>query len=297
MKYNLSGPQYLTGSGYLVTYCPEHPKAWASGKVRVHIAVAYEKYGDIPDGYVVHHLDLNKLNNDPSNLIILPEMQHKELHRYLDKHPECIGMSEEDTMKLFTEKHISELIREDIPENELGQLELEKQRLEKKLKSPFFTNDEKAVLKKDLEDTKTKIRNIRAINNKKPHPKEKLIEILEEEHNILAASKRFGVSYQTFRAWCHKEHIDLDPYVFEPSRHSKVLTKVCPVCGKSFTCTERDEKTYCSRECADNRFVHILTKEVLINCYRDGMSMSAIGKKYNTTKNTVLKYSKRYGLK
>ena len=296
MKYNLSGPQYLTGSGYLVTFCPEHPKAWKNGKVRVHIAIAYEKYGDVPDGYVVHHLDMNKLNNNPDNLILLTELQHNELHGYLRKHPEYVGMSEEKTMKLFTEKNISELIRDDLPNNELGQLELDKQRLEKKLKNKFYTDDEKEQLKIEIRNIQSKIRSIRAVNNTKPHTKENLLKVLEEEHNLLASSRRFGVSYQTFRNWCHKEGIDLDLYVYEPSRHSNVLTKVCPVCGKEFTCTERDEKTYCCKECAENRYSNILTKETILECLKEGMSWTEMGRKFGITRHTIKKYAEKYNL-
>lgn len=296
MKYNLSGPQYLTGSGYLVTFCPEHPKAWKNGKVRVHIAIAYEKYGDIPEEYVVHHLDLNKVNNDPNNLILLTELQHNELHGYLRKHPECVGMSEEETMKLFTEKNISELIKEDIKDNPLQQLELDKQRLEKKLKSKFLTDDEKERIKIDIKETQSKIRSIRAENNTKPHTKEDLLKVLEEEHNLLASSRRFGVSYQTFRNWCKKENIDLNEYVYEPSRHSKVLTKVCPVCGKKFTCTEKDEKTYCSKECTENRYINILTKEAILECLKDGMSWTEMGRKFGITRHTIKKYAEKYNL-
>lgn len=38
----------------------------------------------IPKGYVVHHLDQNKLNNNPENLALLPRGFHTTLHRLIE---------------------------------------------------------------------------------------------------------------------------------------------------------------------------------------------------------------------
>jgi len=40
----------------------------------------------IPDGYVIHHKDLNKLNNDISNLELMTNFEHKSLHNINKKH-------------------------------------------------------------------------------------------------------------------------------------------------------------------------------------------------------------------
>lgn len=39
--------------------------------------------GKIPKGYEIHHVDLNKINNDPSNLMLLTPKEHTELHSKL----------------------------------------------------------------------------------------------------------------------------------------------------------------------------------------------------------------------
>lgn len=51
-----------------------------SGKL-VHRWVAEKKYGcKIPRNYVVHHIDKNKLNNNPDNLVVMHWSDHAELH-------------------------------------------------------------------------------------------------------------------------------------------------------------------------------------------------------------------------
>ena len=37
-------------------------------------------FGEIPEGYVIHHKDFNPLNNDPSNLQLLSRSKHMEIH-------------------------------------------------------------------------------------------------------------------------------------------------------------------------------------------------------------------------
>ena len=78
-------------NGYRVIYLPDHPKAMKSdnwnGWVYEHIAIAEERLGrEIKVGEVVHHLDTNRANNLPNNLLVLEEPQHAKLHAWMDKH-------------------------------------------------------------------------------------------------------------------------------------------------------------------------------------------------------------------
>lgn len=36
--------------------------------------------GEIPSGYVVHHIDGNRMNDDPSNLACIPRVGHAKVH-------------------------------------------------------------------------------------------------------------------------------------------------------------------------------------------------------------------------
>ena len=72
--------QYLDDKGYL---------RYEENDKLVHRAVAYEEIylknpEEYPLGfacYVVHHIDMNKLNNDTSNLQILTPEEHSWIHK------------------------------------------------------------------------------------------------------------------------------------------------------------------------------------------------------------------------
>ena len=68
---------------YIFIYCPEHPKANQQGNVRLHILVAEQKLGrELIGDECVHHIDLNKHNNEPSNLIVFKTNEdHSRFHK------------------------------------------------------------------------------------------------------------------------------------------------------------------------------------------------------------------------
>jgi len=75
---------YYIDSGYEVTESgfPVHRKV-------------YEKhYGSIPHKYHVHHINCNKIDNRPENLIALPEIFHGKLHQMMRREKCCFGREE-----------------------------------------------------------------------------------------------------------------------------------------------------------------------------------------------------------
>ena len=75
-------------NGYVRIHAPE----WYTGPqslnyVREHIAVYCATAGitELPTGMEVHHLDLNKQNNDPDNLIMLSKRDHALLHGHINR--------------------------------------------------------------------------------------------------------------------------------------------------------------------------------------------------------------------
>jgi len=71
---------------YITIFKPDHPKADIAGWVAVHILVMEEKLGrGLEKGELVHHIDFNKFNNAPENLLLLTRMQHQQLPRFQAK--------------------------------------------------------------------------------------------------------------------------------------------------------------------------------------------------------------------
>jgi|ERR1035437_84996 hypothetical protein len=75
-------------NGYVVVYLPTHPKSMKSknwnGYIYEHIVVAEKDLGRIiRDDEEVHHLDFNRHNNSPENLLVLTSSSHKKLHLWL----------------------------------------------------------------------------------------------------------------------------------------------------------------------------------------------------------------------
>lgn len=72
-----------TNARYIFIYCPEHKKANPLGNVRLHILVAEQKLGrELTDDECVHHIDLNKHNNEPDNLIVFKTNEdHSRFHK------------------------------------------------------------------------------------------------------------------------------------------------------------------------------------------------------------------------
>lgn len=68
---------------YIFIYCPEHKRANAQGNVRLHILVAEKKLGrELIGDECVHHVDLNKHNNDSENLIVFKTNEdHSRFHK------------------------------------------------------------------------------------------------------------------------------------------------------------------------------------------------------------------------
>ena len=61
----------LVPDNYNTLYLPSHHRAWKNGCVYEHILIAEQKLGrELKDGECVHHIDENKRNNDPNNLMI-----------------------------------------------------------------------------------------------------------------------------------------------------------------------------------------------------------------------------------
>ena len=70
-----------SGSGYMETFAPWSPMASPDGFVMTHDLIMSAIIGrPLAPDEVVHHIDGNKLNNDPRNLALMTRAEHTRLH-------------------------------------------------------------------------------------------------------------------------------------------------------------------------------------------------------------------------
>ncbi len=88
MKHHNAVEVGINSAGYKTVFAPD----WYSGKrdgnkVYEHILVYCEHNGFafLPNGMVVHHLDENKQNNHPDNLVLVSIQDHRRIHAWLNK--------------------------------------------------------------------------------------------------------------------------------------------------------------------------------------------------------------------
>lgn len=73
----------MSNTQYNEIYLPNHPKAHQNGYVYEHILIAEQKIGRyLTEEEVVHHIDENKKNNSPDNLIVFAtNADHTRFHK------------------------------------------------------------------------------------------------------------------------------------------------------------------------------------------------------------------------
>ena len=88
MKYKDN--KRISKNGYVVILDEDDVDSFDTGTgkkgVYEHRLIAREIMGrNLYEDEVVHHLDGNKINNSPDNLLVLSNSQHTKLHQWLDK--------------------------------------------------------------------------------------------------------------------------------------------------------------------------------------------------------------------
>jgi hypothetical protein len=81
-------------------------------RLMLHNYIYESKYGVIPNGFEIHHIDFNKLNNEISNLQLVTPSEHTKIHSLarngsgMNKKVRCIETNEVfDSIKQVAIKH------------------------------------------------------------------------------------------------------------------------------------------------------------------------------------------------
>ena len=81
LNYNPVWDKKSTSTGYEVTYCPDHPRAWSTGYIYTHILIAEIKINRLlRDGEVVHHKNGIRTDNSIENIDITNQSRHFKEH-------------------------------------------------------------------------------------------------------------------------------------------------------------------------------------------------------------------------
>ena len=252
----------------------------SNGLTNIHMIVAKRIYGDLAldPNMEVHHLDLNKDNYDPSNIIVLEKGEHSALHNFLDKHPEYVGKTKKETKELiqFIKKNI-DFKNGNVYHDTL--LEIDRLILDDKLKN-----------RKKIDELKEVLKRIRKENKNNLPEKEDLVKVLESNMSLNKTAKDFQVTTDIIRDWCNQYGIDVEKYL---AYKVKKIIKTCPTCGKEFETTENLNRTFCSKECSMSYSrSKINTNDVLHLYYDEGQSQRKIAKKYGVSHFTILQILK-----
>lgn len=80
------GGRRIKTNGYAEIYMPSHPNVSKRNTVYEHTLIAEKMLGRyLKKGEIVHHIDFNKSNNNPNNLVVLTSSNHMRLHNMLRK--------------------------------------------------------------------------------------------------------------------------------------------------------------------------------------------------------------------
>ena len=84
--HNWKGGRIIKGDGYYGIWKPEHERADNQGYVYEHTLIAENKYGRLPNkNEVIHHINLDKLDNSENNLWLCDNREHLVCHRSIEK--------------------------------------------------------------------------------------------------------------------------------------------------------------------------------------------------------------------
>ena len=187
-----SNHKIVNRNGYQAIYLPDHPLAYADGMVYLHIFVAENilQRNLLPEE-CVHHIDFNRQNNTPSNLMVFKtNNDHIRYHAMLNN---CVDYVLIRISNVYQCVAYSKLCAEGI-----DLINLNSNLLSKKI----CPNCGKWISIKAKYCRSCYYQNMTHMPNKQI-----LIDCLHQYKNFVRVGKYFGVTDNCVRKWCKKYNI------------------------------------------------------------------------------------------
>jgi len=169
--------EYSNGN-YSFVYNPDHPNSSKSGHpgyVYKHRLIASKIIGrPLTKDEVVHHIDGNKQNNSPENLMVLTQSQHSKLHAFIRKGDPSPYSHINDVVET---RHCSSCGRS----------------MYQKAKGNLCS----ACIRQKLKE--------------KSPSKEELEEVLKRDNSLAAIDRRYNVTSTSVRRWIRKYNLCSSP--------------------------------------------------------------------------------------
>ena len=204
----------------------------------LHRAVYAYYYGEIPAGYVIHHIDHNTENNDITNLQLLTKSEHQKIHN-----PDGSPVAPPHSPKQFICEHCGkEYTAIDVGNNKycpdcrpiVNNAKKKLQRYEKRIHTNICV-----VCGKPFQTKKPKSQTCSRRCQNRLH---------WQGHREIRTCPVCGKSFEAEKS-NPKIYCSVDCANKHRTMNAAVFTKICPVCGETFS-TKKRTQIYCSRRCS-----------------------------------------------
>jgi predicted nucleic acid-binding Zn ribbon protein len=232
--------------GEKTSYFRSTAKIYNGKRIELHRYVWIINYGEIPKGYVVHHIDNDKRNNDISNLALMSFSEHSKYHskKRIEENPESV-------MENFSKRLTPEAIAK---KNAWLQSEEGKASIRKMIeRSRELGINEKTEIvicqycEKEFKTTKCRISSAKFCSQKcsiKARVKSGVYDIEKECANC---GKKFIIFKHMKRETCSEQcRYELRSKKYHPN---VIHENNCVICGKKFEVGNYKDKQTCSIKC------------------------------------------------
>ena len=224
--------QFFDGDVYSAV--PKH--VHLTKRTSIHRAVYRYYRGEIPDGYIIHHIDGNPTNNDISNLQCLTNSEHRKIHHLMmpAKNSVCINCGKKFLYRSVgvSARFCSAKCREiyDVKERASGRYET---------RTCEICGKDFRTRKRNSATTCSS--KCAAVKKKKNYIPQKITAVCE------FCGKEFLTNKFHPASCCSTHCRTLRDY------YTQFETRVCEVCGKEFSCNRHTKTRFCSHSCANKK--------------------------------------------